>query len=168
MIGSDDLLNMVATDAIEEWGEEPQEPSDCDCCPNNFLSHSIHYCPDCGLCYCDSCWESEGEKANKISGRPVCKKCNKKYIGGNQLFHYYIDHDGKRAWYCDDCFDVVSGTILEEKPELPIKMLTPEEREELSIALYGIGSGKPNVMKTYGEFKNEVKEHIKDDKPKKE
>ena len=39
--------------------QKPQDPNDCDCCSNNFLSHTIHYCPDCGLCYCDSCWDRE-------------------------------------------------------------------------------------------------------------
>ena len=37
----------------------PDEPNNCDICSNNFLSHKIYYCPDCGLCYCDSCWDRE-------------------------------------------------------------------------------------------------------------
>lgn len=62
MIPLNSLLDMIATDAIEEWGEkedEPQQPNDCDICSNNFLSHTIHFCPDCGLCYCDRCWDTE-------------------------------------------------------------------------------------------------------------
>ncbi len=57
----------LAEDDLDEQLEEkqvlqdmqPEEPNDCDFCSRNFLSAIIHYCPDCGLCYCESCWDRE-------------------------------------------------------------------------------------------------------------
>lgn len=33
-----------------------EEPTSCDNCPNNFLSHKIEWCPECDLFLCESCW----------------------------------------------------------------------------------------------------------------
>jgi len=35
------------------------EPTDCDRCSNNFLSHKIYFCPDCDQSYCSTCWDTE-------------------------------------------------------------------------------------------------------------
>jgi len=36
------------------------EPTNCDTCSNNFLSHSIECCPECSNYFCNSCMENHG------------------------------------------------------------------------------------------------------------
>lgn len=33
-----------------------EEPTNCDRCAANFLSHKILWCPDCDSCLCESCY----------------------------------------------------------------------------------------------------------------
>lgn len=36
------------------------EPTSCDNCSNNFLSHNIEWCPNCDDVFCDNCMGNHG------------------------------------------------------------------------------------------------------------